>query len=338
MTQIQAEKIKGFVDLHLHLDGSISVESAKELARMQNIQISQSDEEIKRLLMVSDDCKDLNEYLMKFDFPCSLLQNKEAISTAVYNLKKELQDSGFLYVEIRFAPQKHCEKGLNQEQVVEAAIEGMNRCDFPSNLILCCMREADNLEENMETIRVAAKYRNQGVCGVDLAGAEALYKAEDFGDVFAYAKECGLHITIHAGEADGPKSIYNALAIGAERIGHGIRCLEDEELVQKLIEENIYLECCPTSNMNTNIFASMEEYPINQLLGKGVKVTINTDNMSVSNTTLQKEYTKLMTAGVFYKEQIYTVLSNAVQGSFADDNTKKRLQKQIDELWKCENN
>lgn len=334
MTQINLETMEGLIDLHLHLDGSISIESAKELARMQGMVIPKSDEEIEALMKVSDNCKDLNEYLTKFDFSCSLLQTREAIATAVYNLEKELKESGVIYAEIRFAPQKHCQMGLTQEEVVEAAIEGNNRCDLPSNLILCCMREEKNQKENMETVRVAAKYREKGVCAVDLAGAEALYKVEDYEDVFAYAKACGLHITIHAGEAAGPESISNALRIGAERIGHGIRCMEDRQLVKKLANEKICLECCPTSNLNTNIYENLAEYPLMDLLKEGVMVTVNTDNMSVSNTTLRKEYEKLVKNCHFSRESIYTVLCNAIQSSFAGDHVKRQLYEQVETLWK----
>lgn len=333
MCKSSLEHRNGFVDLHLHLDGSISLESAKELARMQNIEIPVSDEEIVSLLSVRDGCKDLNEYLEKFDFPCSLLQTKKAITKAVYNLGNELWESGYIYAELRFAPQKHCEKGLTQEEAVQAALEGMRWWDFPSKLILCCMRGTDNIKENMETVRVASDYKERGVCGVDLAGAEALYKTKNFRDVFAYAKECGLHITIHAGEADGPESIYEALEMGAERIGHGVRCLEDAALIKQLVEKNIYLELCPTSNLNTAVFEEMSQYPIQEFLKKGVKITVNTDNLSVSNTTLRKEFIKLCQAGVLRKEDVHTILRNSAQASFAENTLKSLLQKAVDGMW-----
>ena len=134
------------IDLHLHLDGSLSLESVKELANLQNIAIPSDDTELTRRLQVSDDCRDLNEYLEKFSFPLTLLQTKEGIETAVYNLEQELKNQGLLYAEIRFAPQLHMQKGLTQTEVVEAAIKGLHRSDFHANLILCCMRGDQNHE------------------------------------------------------------------------------------------------------------------------------------------------------------------------------------------------
>ena len=163
---------KRYIDLHLHLDGSLSLASVKQLAAMQNIPLPQTDAEILHLLQVSPDCRDLNEYLEKFAFPCSLLQTEEGLSTAVYNLCEELHAQGLLYAEIRFAPQLHTEKGLTQAEITAAAIAGMQKSSFHANLILCCMRGNDNHAENLETIRTAKAYLGKGVCAADLAGAE----------------------------------------------------------------------------------------------------------------------------------------------------------------------
>ena len=151
-SDIVRAKEYALIDLHLHLDGSMSLASVRELAEMQAITLPESDEELQLLLQVDEDCKDLNEYLEKFDLTVSLLQTEEAISIAVYNLERELKELGLLYAEIRFAPQLHTENGLTQAEIVEAAIEGMNRCDFRSNLILCCMRGNTNHEQNLETV------------------------------------------------------------------------------------------------------------------------------------------------------------------------------------------
>lgn len=193
------------VDLHLHLDGALSLESVKELATIQEIEIPNSDEEILHRIRVSKDCQSLNEFLKKFTFPCSLLQTEIGIKTAMQNLLKELKEQGLMYAEIRFAPQKSTEKGLTQEQVVKAAIEGMKNAPIMCHLILCCMRGADNEQENMETVKVASKYLGKGVCAVDLAGAEALFPTSGFSEPFAFAKKKNIPFTIHAGEADGDR-------------------------------------------------------------------------------------------------------------------------------------
>ena len=318
------------IDLHLHLDGSLSLQTVRELAHMQGIEIAREDEELKAQLQVGEDCRDLNEYLEKFSLAGSLLQTRGAITKAVQCLEQELKAQGLLYAEIRFAPQKHLEQGLTQDQVVEAAIRGMGQCDFHSNLILCCMRERDNLDQNLETVRVAHKYLGQGVCAVDLAGAEALYPTEHFKKVFELAAQLGVPYTIHAGEADGPESVKTALAFGAKRIGHGVRSVEDQALVKRLAAEGITLELCPTSNLNTNIYKRIEDYPLPALLDAGVRVTINTDNMTVSGTSLKRELQLMAETFGLTGKQLYFLAKNAVDASFADAHTKEWLKKEIE--------
>lgn len=315
-----------WIDLHLHLDGSLSLATVKELADMQKIVIPETEDEIRKKLTVSEDCRNLNEYLDKFAFPCSLLQTREGITTAVYRLQEELKHQ-LLYAEIRFAPQKHCEKGLSQEEVVEAALEGLNRSDFPANLILCCMRGENNDSENKKTVEVAARYRNQGVCAIDLAGAEALYPTERYEGLFFYAKQLGIPYTIHAGEADGPESVRKALSFGANRIGHGVRSLEDPELIEYLAKTGIPLELCPTSNLNTAIYPDIHCFPLRELMDAGVVVTINTDNMSVSGTTMEKEMNKLRGAFDLTEGEEEKFVENGVRVSFASDRQKKILKK-----------
>lgn len=318
------------IDLHLHLDGSISLESARELAEIQKISLPESDEELLDLLQVEEDCRDLNEYLEKFDLPVSLLQTKETLSTAVYNLEKELEELGLIYAEIRFAPQLHTQNGLTQAEIVEAAIEGMNRCDFRSNLILCCMRGDDNSEQNIETVYVAEEYLGKGVAAIDIAGAEALFPTENFDELFVLAAQLNVPYTIHAGEADGPDSVYNALDFGTKRIGHGVRSAEDEELVKRLAKEGIALELCPTSNLNTKIFENMSEYPIVEFMEAGVKVTVNSDNMIVSGTDVQEELQKLIDTFNLTGDQLRILVNNAVEASFADNETKEWLSAEVE--------
>lgn len=323
-------KTPGLIDLHLHLDGSLSVKSVKELAAMQNIAIPEKEEELLKLLRVNPDCKDLTEYLEKFAFPGELLQTKEAIALSVYNLKEELKEQGLIHAEIRFAPQLHTIKGLSQREVIEAAIEGLNRSDFSAELILCCMRGNDNHEQNLETVRLAKDYIGKGVCSVDIAGAEALFPTENFGDLFELARELKIPYTIHAGEADGPKSVYKALEFGTKRLGHGIRSLEDPALIEKIVAEGITLELCPTSNLHTCMFPCIEEYPIRKLMEAGVRVTVNTDNMTVSGVTLDSEFKKLIAAFDLTDEEIKNIARNSVRACFASEETKKILLEKIE--------
>ena len=321
------------IDLHLHLDGSISVVSAKKLAKMQGITIPEG-EALVKLLSVSEDCKDLNEYLEKFAFPVSLLQTKEAISASVYNLMEELKAEGLIYAEIRFAPQKHKEQGLTQEEVIQAAIDGLNRSSLKGGLILCCMREKGNLAENLETVSLASQYLGKGVLAVDLAGAEALYPTGNFEEVFTLAKELGVPYTIHAGEAAGAESVRTAVDFGAPRIGHGVRSTEDGELLKILAAKGIVLECCPTSNLQTCVYDSIEEYPVRTFFDAGVKFTINTDNITVSATSLRNEWNKIIKAFHLTEDEVKEILLHSADASFADKEVKEDLRSIIETEFK----
>ena len=319
------------MDLHLHLDGSQPLSSVKELAAMQNIEIP-SDDELIPLIRVQPDCRSLTEYLEKFAFPLSLMQTEKAISASVYNLCKELYDEGLIYCEIRFAPQLHCDKGLNQAQVIEAAIEGAKRSPIPCSLILCCMRGTDNHAANIETIELAAKYLGSEVKSVDLAGAEALFPTENFYDLFELAKKLNVPYTIHAGEAAGSESMLAALEMGTRRLGHGVHSYKDEALMKKLAAEEILLELCPTSNLHTCIFSDISQYPIKTFLDMGVKFSVNTDNMAVSGTNLEQEWNLIQSAFNLSHEQIKEILRNTAKACFADENTKKMLIEHIEKM------
>lgn len=328
--RFDVNKLTCLVDLHLHLDGAISTESAKQLASLQGIEIPSSDEEIEKIMRVSDDCSDLNEFLEKFDFPCSLLRSEIGVKTAVENLLSELEEEGVMYAEIRFAPQFSVGRGISQEQAVRAAIEGTKRAHIPSNIILCCMRGADNHEANVETVRLTKKYYGRGVCALDIAGAEGLFPTKDFRDIFELAKSEGLRFTIHAGEAAGPESVWDAIDFGASRIGHGIRSLEDERLVAYLSEHKIPLDICPTSNVCTAVFSDISEYPIRTMIEKGLCVTINTDDPAIENTSIKKEFKKLIDKFDLSKDEVKQLLTNSVNASFAEESVKKELLKKIE--------
>lgn len=308
--------MKNGIDLHLHLDGSLSPDYIIRQAKKQNIDLpAWEKKELKKYLSAPMECRDLNEYLEKFDLPCSVMQTEDAITDAVHDLCERMKAQELRYIEIRFAPQLHLKKGLTQEQVVEAAIRGLvSDKEFKAKLILCCMRMADNEEQNLETICMAKKYLGKGVVAADLAGAEGVYPTENFERVFQSAKELYVPFTIHAGEAAGPESIWKALEFGAKRIGHGIRCLEDENLVKYLREHEIPLEVCPTSNLQTKVVK--REYPLKELVEKGLCVTLNTDNTTVSDTTLENEFGIARERFGLSEKEIQKIQQNAEKARF----------------------
>ena len=310
------------IELHLHLDGSLRPETVWELAKEQNIKLpANTVDEVRDQMQVPEDCRTLEEYLTRFDLPLLVLQTREALERAAFELTEDLAKEGVTYAEIRFAPQLSIKGGMTQEQAVEAAIEGVKRGmeQYPSirvGLILCCMRGEDNEEWNLQTVEAAKKYLGDVVCAVDIAGAESLYPTERFAPVFEKVREYGLPSTIHAGEAAGPESMKTALAFGAKRIGHGVAAVEDPELVRRLIEEQITLEVCVTSNYQTKVVPSIEAHPIRRLFNAGVRVTVNSDNRTVSNTNVRKELGILRNVFGFKEQEIEKMEEYAWEARF----------------------
>ena len=320
------------IDLHLHLDGAISLASARQLAKLQGIAIPGDDAALAELMRVSPDCHDLNEFLEKFAFPCSLLQTEVGLETAVYNLCEELREQDVIYAEIRFAPQKSCDKGLTQEEVVLAALRGMQKSTLRANLILCCMRGEMTVENdalNRETLRLVQKYLGRGVCAADLAGAEALYATADYEGLFRYATGLGVPFEIHAGEADGPGSVRAAVAFGASRIGHGVRSTEEPCLVAALATKGIPLLLCPTSNVQTCIFDSVADMPVCTFLDAGVAFSINTDDPSIEGTTLKEEWQAVIDAFGLTAAVVRAIMLNAVDMAFCDERLRADLRAEI---------
>lgn len=319
------ENMNNLVELHIHLDGALSIANCKALAKLQNIELP-DDETLRQIITVSKDCHSLNEFLTKFEFSLSLLQTKEGIKNAVKNLGDELLEQGLMYAEIRFAPQLSTTT-LTQEEVVISAIEGINETNLDCSLICCCMRGSDNKQANLETVRIAKKYLGKGVVAIDLAGAEAIYPTSDYKYIFDYAKELNIPYTIHAGEADGPSSVKSAIDFGTTRIGHGVRATEDEELLNLIKAKNITLEVCPTSNICTAIYNNISDMPIKELLDKDINVTINTDDPVICNTTLKQELEKVSEAFNLTYEDILKLQVNAINASFASN--KEELIKEV---------
>ncbi len=320
------------IELHLHLDGSLSIKNARELAKLEGVELPASDAELKERLTVSPGCKDLNEYLTKFDLPGSLLQSAAALELGMFNLCNELVDLGLIYAEIKFAPQLHLQKGLTQEDAVQAAIRGMQKSNLKGSIILACMRSGeDNHAANFETVRLAKKYLGKCVCATDLAGAEAPFPNENYAEEFKLARELGVPFTMHSGEARGAQSVGVALDYGASRIGHGVRSLEDPAVIKRLVENKITLEVCPKSNIDTCIFKDFNEVPIQKFRELGVLVALSSDDMAVSDTNIRLEYENIARAFNLSNKDIKELMLNGANAVFADEATKAELRKLIEE-------
>lgn len=316
-----------YIDLHAHLDGSITVPIAKKLAKMQSISLP-GDEKLKNLIQVPENCQSLNDFLKCFNFPLSLLQTEKSVSEAVVCVLDEMKNEDVVYAELIFAPQLHTKNGVSQENIISAAIEGLKKSPIHANLLLCLMRGNGNEQENRETLRLAEKFivRDGGVTGINLAGAESLYPTENYAEILTEAKKCGIPISVHAGEADGAKSVKIAIDSGAARIGHGVRAYEDEVLLADIKEKGITLEMCPTSNRITKAVDDMKNYPFMKYLNMGIKVTVNTDDKAIENTTLAQEFEYLENNFLLSDTQKIEVLNNAVNSAFTTDEVKKKLK------------
>lgn len=321
-----------FIELHLHLDGAITVDIAKKLAELQKIVLpGTTDEELEKVLTVPEDCNSLNDFLDCFGLPLTLMQTRKGISEAVRLVAENIKSQGVIYAEIRFAPQLHTRKGLTQEEVVLAALEGMKRSELKSNLILCCMRGEGNEPDNEETLKVAKRYlvKDGGVVAVDLAGAEGVYPTSLYEGLFRKASEMGIPFTIHAGEAGSADSVRSAIQYGASRIGHGVRVFEDPEVVEMIRLKEIPLEMCPTSNRITKAISDMSSYPLMDYLKKGIKVTVNTDDMGIENITLADEFEYLKDSFGLTDEQEKDILKNSIEAAFTTDKVKGELKKEL---------
>lgn len=305
------------VELHLHLDGSIRPSTISELLNMDL-------QESKKLSSIETKCSSLKEYLTKFDIPLKIMQTKENLERVSYELAQDLQKDDVIYAEIRFAPNKHLKLGLTLDEVITAILKGLSQVPIKSNLILCMMRE-DTYEQNLKVIELAKKYLNHGVVAIDLAGAEASYPVNRYQELFEIAKKQNIPFTIHAGEADGPLSVINAINLGAKRIGHGVRAIEEENALKLIKEKDIILEVCPKSNLDTNIYETLSNHPIKKLYDMNLLVTINTDNRTVSNTTLTKTYQDLQKVFSFTEQDFLKMNENAIKGSFLKQEEKEHL-------------
>ena len=305
------------VELHLHLDGSIRPSTISEIL---NINL----EEAKKLSTIETKCASLKEYLTKFDIPLKIMQTKENLERVAFELAQDLQKDDVIYAEIRFAPNKHLKSGLTLDEVVTAILKGLSQVPIKTNLILCMMR-GDSYEQNLKVIKLAKNYLDHGVVAIDLAGSEASYPVNLYQELFEIAQKENIPFTIHAGEADGPLSVINAINLGAKRIGHGVRAIESEKALKLIKEKNITLEVCPKSNLDTNMYEKLSNHPIKKLYDMGLLVTINTDNRTVSNTNLTKSYQDLQEVFSFTKQDFLKMNENALQSAFLNQDEIEEL-------------
>ncbi len=314
-------------EVHLHIDGSLTPEEIYLM--LEEREKYGPKEEFYKKVSVTGYENSLSDYLTKFDLPLKCMQNSNNIRQVVGTLCSRLKNEKYVYSELRFAP--HLHYSMSSEEAVEAVLEGINCDNDKKNIgvLLCIMRHLDE-KSGFEIVDLAEKYRKYGVCGIDIAGDER-YGVELFKNVLKKAKDREVKITVHAGEAAGAESVRKAVEYGADRIGHGVRSIEDLKLCEELAAKEIMLEICPKSNYDTKIYKNFElEYPVRKLYEMGVKIGLNSDNRTVSNTDLNSEGRILKEKFCFIDQEINEVVRNNIKYGFCEEKLKRRFLEEFD--------
>ncbi|MFF8276541.1 adenosine deaminase [Streptomyces lateritius] len=322
--------------LHDHLDGGLRPGTIIDLARAQGYGDLPETEPHKLGLWFREaaDSGSLERYLETFAHTCAVMQTREALVRVAAECAVDLAEDGVVYAEVRYAPEQHLEAGLTLEEVVEAVNEGFREGERQARekgrrirvgALLTAMRHAARA---LEIAELANRYRDSGVVGFDIAGAEAGYPPTRHLDAFEYLKRENNHFTIHAGEAFGLPSIWQALQwCGADRLGHGVRIIDDIEVAEDgsvklgrlaayVRDKRIPLEMCPTSNLQTGAASSIAEHPIGLLRRLHFRTTVNTDNRLMSGTSMSREFELLTEAFDYTLDDMAWFTVNAMKSAF----------------------
>jgi len=319
------------VELHLHLDCSLSYDVVKQLKP------SVTKEEYKKSFIGPTKCTDLAEYIKKSIKACELMRTKEQLRLVTLDLFKQLKKDNVIYVEIRFAPLLHIMKGLTPEEVVEevnnATNEGIETYDIDAGIILCTLRHYSE-EQSLQTVKLVGKYKGNHVVGFDIAADEAGFPIDNHIKAFQFAKNNGIKCTAHAGEAKGPESVWETLDnFHPLRIGHGVRSAEDDKLLAFLKAKDIHLEVCPTSNIQVNVFDKIEDHTVDKIYNSQVSMSISTDCRTISDTTLTKEYYQMEEIFNWKRQHFKKCNLEAIMHSFATEEIKKKVRSIIENAY-----
>ena len=283
-------------------------------------------------LIAPECCIDLADYLIRIDLALEIMQERDHLVRIGREIVEDLAADGIIYGEIRFAPQLHLRNGLTMQEVLNAVHEGLRQGErqtgMKAGLIVCCLRHESG-ERSLEIAKLAVNNRDK-VCALDLAGDEARYIGAPHAEAFALAKREGLRRTVHAGEAAGADSIREAIdVLGAERIGHGVRITESDELQNRAKATRLPLEMCPLSNVQTRAANSLRDHPIDRLFRKGLHVTVSTDARTVSDTTVGREFDRLEETFGWGVTEFLRCQQHAVEAAFVSDELRSRLRIEI---------
>ena len=321
-------------ELHLHLDGSLRVDTALELARTRNVDAPRTWDAMFAALVAPMPCRDQAELLRAFDLPIALMQDAEALERIAAELVETKAADNVRYLEIRWGPLLHVHRGLALADGIAAVCRGARlaaeRTGVTVRLICTALRSHDP-DANATLARTAAVFLDDGLTGFDLAGPEEAFPdpARHRG-AFEVAREAGLRITLHAGEWGGADQVRRALAIGPERIAHGPGAVDDAELCADLAARAMTLDLCPTSNVQAGIVSALADHPLARLHRSGVLVTLSTDDATVSDITLSEEYVRAVEQIGLRLPELWAIDRRALDVAFADPATLDRLRTEFD--------
>ena len=322
------------IELHCHLDGSARPATIIDIAKEEGISIPYYDiESIRKEVTAPAECKSLDEYLTRFEIPNLVMQSKESLRRITFELLEDSAKENVKYIEVRFAPLLHVKKGLTLEEVIESVISGIRdaeeKYDIKGNVILSCMRFM-SVERAFEVVEAGKRYLGRGVVAIDLCASEGEGFCRKFIEPIALARKYGYRVTIHAGETGIGKNVLEAVELlGAERIGHGVYIKDCVEAYNIVKDKKITLEMCPTSNIQTKAIHTFKNHPIYSFYNDGIKVTVNTDNRTVSDTNMTKECDILLREFHITFEEYKQIYLNSVDAAFVDLETKEWLRKCI---------
>jgi adenosine deaminase len=330
--------------LHDHLDGGLRPATVIELAEETGYPDlpTKDPDELADWMTLGASRKDLLLYLETFAHTVGVMQTRDALARVARECAEDLAADGIVYAEVRYAPEQHLEGGLLLDEVVEAVQEGFRegaeRTGIRIGTLLTAMRTA---ARSLEIAELAVRWRDRGVVGFDIAGAEAGHPPTRHLDAFERVRRENFHLTIHAGEGFGLPSIWEALQLcGAERLGHGVRIVDDIEpavggqarlgrLADLVRDRRVPLELCPTSNVHSGAAPSIEEHPIGLLMELKFRVTVNTDNRLMSATSLSKEFAQLVDAFGIGWDRIRRLTINAMKSAFLPFDERVRLLDEV---------
>lgn len=323
-------------ELHCHLDGSLSLPAIRKLANMADIILPNSDKELRKYVIAPAQTESLVDYLKMFEFIRPLLQTKEALRFAAYDVARQAALENVIYIEIRFAPELSMDKGLTASDTVFAVLEGLADAQKEFNIVaralVCGMRQSSH-KTTKEIIKHIVDLAPKGLVGFDFAGDEFSYPTDSLVDLIQEVKRSGYPMTLHAGECGCAKHIADSLNLGIKRMGHVTALTGQRALIKRFVEEDAVAEMCLTSNLQTKAASSIQSFPYQELYDAGGKITINTDNRTVSDTNLTKEYSLFVTYFGTKIEDFLVFNQNAVKASFTSDSEKDTLLHKLQENY-----